>query len=357
MAPKKLKRTKTSQTTEPTAKAEPKKRQTRAQMLAEKEDELQYTMSNVQETQENRPRGKGKGMALPQPSVPEPKPGKSAQEKKETRKIVQNKQTKAIVQKKETRQDKKTRRLVQENLKRKQKAEMKKTTKHNPDAPKAPVGGAYGVFLNENREDIKKDLSSKNSAKLSIADIAKEAGARWKALGEAEKQVYMDQYAAKAAAYKKELDEFKKAGGQTRIADPKAAGMKLKKNPLAPKVPAGGGYGVFLEEHRQEITKGLGPYRRAGPVFTKEAGKQWKALGSPDRRAYKEKFAAKSAAYKKELEDFKASGGQTKVVDLKVKRQKKSPGESAEEKRKREDDAARAAVDRMRAARSALVGA
>lgn len=356
MAPKKLKRTKTSQTTEPTATAEPKKRQTRAQMLAEKEDELQYTISNAQETQENRPRGKGKGMALPQPSVPEPKPGKSAQEKKEARKIAQNKQTKAIVQK-ETRQDKKTRRLVQENLKRKQKAEMKKTTKKNPNAPKAPTGGAYGVFLKENREDIKKDLSSNDSATLSIAAITKEAGTRWKALGEAEKQVYMDQYAAKAAAYKKELDEFKKGGGQTRIADPKVAGMKLRKNPLAPKVPAGGGYGVFLEEHRQEITKGLGPYRRAGPAVTKEAGKQWKALGSPDRRAYKEKFAAKSAAYKKELEDFKASGGQTKVVDMKVKRQRKSPGESAEEKRKREDDAARAAVDRMRAARSALVGA
>ena len=84
-------------------------------------------------------------------------------------------------------------------------------------------------------------------------------------------------------------------------------------------------------------------------------------MGSPDRRAYKEKFATKNEAYKKELEKFKASGGADSVVDTKVKRRRITPNNQSrvdpEEKRKKEDDAAQAAIDCERASRGSLAGA
>jgi len=54
----------------------------------------------------------------------------------------------------------------------------------DPDAPKKPVGGAYGCFMNANRAQFQKECPD------SITGVAKLAGERWKNLPAAEKEKY-----------------------------------------------------------------------------------------------------------------------------------------------------------------------
>merc|ERR1712039_782246 len=79
--------------------------------------------------------------------------------------------------------------------------------KKDPNAPKQPVGGAYGVFLNENRAKIVASLPTDHK----MVDIAKAAGVQWKALSEAAKKPYEDKYKQKQADFVKSMEEYKKA--------------------------------------------------------------------------------------------------------------------------------------------------
>ncbi|CAE8624248.1 unnamed protein product, partial [Polarella glacialis] len=94
---------------------------------------------------------------------------------------------------------------------------QKKAAK-DPEAPKKPVGGAYGIFLADNREAIKKSLP----AEAKITDVAKEAGKQWKELSEEAKKPFQDRYLEKSEVYKKASEEYK----QTHVAD-KSARPKL----------------------------------------------------------------------------------------------------------------------------------
>lgn len=80
----------------------------------------------------------------------------------------------------------------------------------DPDRPKKPVGGAYGIFLAEKREEISKTLPADHK----MTDIAKTAGERWRGLSDAAKKPYEEQYAVKAEAYKKALEEYKQRSGK-----------------------------------------------------------------------------------------------------------------------------------------------
>lgn len=78
----------------------------------------------------------------------------------------------------------------------------------DPNAPKMAVGGAYGVYLGENRESIIKSLPEGHK----ITDVAKKAGEMWKALSEAEKKPYEDKFAKKKEEYNAAMAEYKKNG-------------------------------------------------------------------------------------------------------------------------------------------------
>jgi len=84
-----------------------------------------------------------------------------------------------------------------------------KKAKKDPNAPKKPAGGGYGVYLAQHREEIKKVMPADHK----ITDLAKVAAARWKALSESDKKVYEDQYKVKQEEYKKAFEEYKAAGG------------------------------------------------------------------------------------------------------------------------------------------------
>jgi len=78
--------------------------------------------------------------------------------------------------------------------------------KKDKNAPKKPAGGAYGVFLAENRAAIVKSLPAGHK----ITDVAKAAGEQWKALPEAAKKPFQDKFLKKQEEYKAALAEYKK---------------------------------------------------------------------------------------------------------------------------------------------------
>merc|ERR1711920_412277 len=89
----------------------------------------------------------------------------------------------------------------------KRKAKEDKRAKKDSNAPKKPVGGAYGVFMAENREKITSSLPKGHK----ITDVTKAAGAQWKALSEAAKKPYEEKYKKKQAEFAKALEEYKKS--------------------------------------------------------------------------------------------------------------------------------------------------
>merc|ERR1711870_64190 len=79
--------------------------------------------------------------------------------------------------------------------------------KKDPNAPKRPVGGAFGVWLAENRPKIVSSLPQGHK----ITDVTKAAGEQWKALSDAAKKPYEAKYAKKQEEYVKAMEEYKKA--------------------------------------------------------------------------------------------------------------------------------------------------
>ena len=98
---------------------------------------------------------------------------------------------------------------VKEKIARKGKDAKVKKAK-DPDAPKRPAGGAYGIFLAENRDKIIKTLPKG----YKITDISKAAGVQWKALSEKEQKPYQEKYQKKNAEYKAAMEEYKKLRGK-----------------------------------------------------------------------------------------------------------------------------------------------
>eukprot|EP00929_Paragymnodinium_shiwhaense_P115807 TRINITY_DN8492_c0_g1_i1.p1 TRINITY_DN8492_c0_g1~~TRINITY_DN8492_c0_g1_i1.p1 ORF type:complete len:346 (-),score=140.57 TRINITY_DN8492_c0_g1_i1:247-1284(-) len=69
--------------------------------------------------------------------------------------------------------------------------------------PKKPVAGAWGVFVDENRDEFSKECVGKPAC-----EVTKLASTHWKALGEEEKQKFQKKSEEKMAAYKKAYDDW-----------------------------------------------------------------------------------------------------------------------------------------------------
>merc|ERR1711920_200158 len=100
---------------------------------------------------------------------------------------------------------------VKEKGMRALKAEKRKSKdgkrKKDTNAPKRPVGGAFGVWLAENRSKIASSLPTGHK----ITDVTKAAGTQWKAMAEAAKKPYEAAFAKKQQEYAKAMEEYKKA--------------------------------------------------------------------------------------------------------------------------------------------------
>ncbi|CAE8623589.1 unnamed protein product [Polarella glacialis] len=74
------------------------------------------------------------------------------------------------------------------------------------NAPKKPVGGAYGVFLAAKREEIKASLPAGSA----VSEVAKKAGEMWKAITGSVKAGYQAVFVEKAKAYKAASELYQK---------------------------------------------------------------------------------------------------------------------------------------------------
>merc|ERR1712070_644909 len=81
--------------------------------------------------------------------------------------------------------------------------------KKDPNAPKKPTGGGYGVFLTENRAKIVKSLPADHK----MTDVGKVAGEQWRNLPAAAKKPYEDKSQKLMAEYRKAMEEYKKTHG------------------------------------------------------------------------------------------------------------------------------------------------
>jgi len=172
--------------------------------------------------------------------------------------------------------------------------------------PKAVAGGAYGRFMNEKRADFM--ALCKGQA---VTAVSKLAGESWKKLSDKEKAPYQAKYEAAKAKYEKDMAAFLAAGGvkekgamALRSEKRKAKEGKKKKDPNAPKRPAGGGYGCFLAENRSKIVASLPKDHKMTDVG-KAAGAQWKALSAAAKKPYEETYKKKNDEYVKAMAEYK----------------------------------------------------
>jgi len=86
--------------------------------------------------------------------------------------------------------------------------DTKSKKEKDPDGPKKPVGGAYGIFSNEKREEFTKAVAA--LGEKGFGPVAKMTSEAFKTLGEAEKAVYQEKFVQKFAAYKEAVEAYKK---------------------------------------------------------------------------------------------------------------------------------------------------
>ena len=95
--------------------------------------------------------------------------------------------------------------MARRTEKRKAKESGKTKKVKDPNAPKKPAGGGYGQLLLENREKIKKSLPEGHK----ITDVAKAAGAQWKALSDTAKKPFDKKFQTKMAEFHEAMEKYK----------------------------------------------------------------------------------------------------------------------------------------------------
>ena len=89
-----------------------------------------------------------------------------------------------------------------------------KERKKDANAPKRPAGGAYGCYLEENRQRFMQQCKGQPATAVS-----KMAGEAWKALTAEDRKPFEDMYASKKKAYDKAKEAYKKSGGSSPAGD------------------------------------------------------------------------------------------------------------------------------------------
>jgi len=174
--------------------------------------------------------------------------------------------------------------------------------------PKKPVGGAFGVFAAEKRAEFQKACEGKG-----VSEVSKMAGEEWKKLSEQDREPYQKKYEAAKQQYDQDLATFLANGGtkEKGAAALRKDAMKLKeakkasKDKDAPKRPAGGAYGQFLAEKREEIKKSL-PAGHSITDVAKKAGEMWKSLPADGRQKFEEAYKTAQEEYKRQMEVYSA---------------------------------------------------
>merc|ERR1712039_306125 len=139
---------------------------------------------------------------------------------------------------------------------------------------------------------------------------SKMAGEAFKKLSDAQKKPYQQKYETAKEKFDKDMAAFLAAGGEKqkgaaalRTEKRKAKEGKKKKDPNAPKRPAGGAYGQFLAEKRPEFIKACAgqPISAVG----KMAGVAWQKLSAAQKKPYEAQYTKKLEVYKTAMTEYK----------------------------------------------------
>ncbi|CAE7252358.1 SSRP1 [Symbiodinium natans] len=167
------------------------------------------------------------------------------------------------------------------------------------EQPKKPTGGAFGSWLAEHRAELQKEVGPGKPG----SEVPKLAGVRWKTLSEATKATYQKKFEVAKAKYEKDMAAFLAAGGEKKSGKRKAEKPgKKKKDPDAPKKPAGGAYGCFLAKNRAAFAEEC----KGKPVtaVTKLASERWKKVSEDQKKIFQKEYEAKKAEYAEAMKSY-----------------------------------------------------
>jgi high mobility group protein B1 len=200
------------------------------------------------------------------------------------------------------------------------------------EQPKKPVGGAYGLFVNENRPKFSEEAKASGKAQW-ITLVSKIGSEKWKALPQAEKDKYQKKFEAIKEKYDKDLEAFKAAGGEVekkkRKGKDDGTGKRRKKDPDAPKKPAGGAYGCFVAKNRAEFMKQC-PGKPASEV-SKIAGAKWKTMSAAEKQPYEDEYQKKKVAYEAAKAEYAKKNPAAAADDAEEDDDEEEEEEAAEE--------------------------
>ena len=218
------------------------------------------------------------------------------------------------------------------------------------EQPKKPAGGAYGVWLAEHRAELQKEVGPGKPA----SEVAKLAGARFKEVSAEEKAVYQKKFEEAKAKYEADMKAFLEAGGEKKGIKRKADKVTKKKDPAAPKKPAGGAFGCFLAKNRaafMEETKG-----QPITAVTKLASDRWKKLSEDDKKVFQEEYELKKAQYEEAKKSYvPLPSAEDEEIEKPAKKARASKGEKDAANQGAKDKKAREAT--IQPAKRSLLGA
>lgn len=201
--------------------------------------------------------------------------------------------------------------------------------KKDPNAPKHP-SSSYIFYFNSERGKVLKAHPD-----MSVTDVSKEVGKRWRALKESQKTKFKKIADEDKLRYQKEMENYTPPDP---VDEPEKKG-KRKKDPNAPKRPLAA-YTFFFSETRPEVKK-ENPDMDPREIM-REVARRWKAVSAKQRKKFQDLADSDKERYESEVgttndntttEKASAKGSSTKKASAKgsakAKSSAKAPAKSS----------------------------
>jgi len=202
---------------------------------------------------------------------------------------------------------------------------------------------AYFLWFNEKREEIQKELGTKN-----LGEVGKKAGEMWRTMSATAKQPFETKNKEQKDAYekfkatdagKKALEEKKSERQDAKESkvkrDAKKAVKAIEKDDKLKKPQSA--YFIFANAKREEVQKLLG-VKDFGPVTTK-IGEMWKGLSDAARKPWNDEAQKQKDEYEKYVKSpegaaaLQAYKDEVKEAKATVKGKRAGGGDAPEAKR------------------------
>lgn len=199
---------------------------------------------------------------------------------------------------------------------RKSSSQSKKSSKKakDPNAPKKPQT-AFFLWLNENRESIKKE-----NPDAGLGQIGKIAGEKWREISDEDKQEYNDKYKIEKEKYDEAMKSYKPTGEFAKSS--RGSSKSSKKDPNAPKKPQSS-YFLWMNDNRARI-KEENPSAGLTDI-ARLSGAQWKEISDSEKAKYEEKNKQDKERYAEEMKNYVPPKDSSPAV---AKKSRKSSGSS-----------------------------